>query len=68
MKPLQRFIRTLLYHKTSSMNYVNPTLIPCGRQPCYCILQKDLHKNDTEYVQCYQTWKIWYKSYYNTNG
>ena len=58
MYPLKKFIRKILYHNTSYMNHVNRTLIPCGRMPCYCVLQDNLQINDKEYLQCYQTWKI----------
>ena len=56
--PFKKFIQKMLHHNTNYMNYVNRNLVPCGRLPCYCLLQKDLQRDDKEYLQCYQTWKI----------
>ena len=31
------------------------TLVPCGRNPCYCLVQR-LQKDDKDYIECYKTW------------
>jgi len=52
MYPFKRFIQKMLYHNTNCMS-----LIPCGRLPCYCVLQQNIQKDETEYLRCYQTWR-----------
>ena len=54
MQPLKRFIQNALYY-TNQVHNVNK-LTPCGRLPCYCILQENLAKDDKFYVECYKSW------------
>ena len=54
MQPFKRFIQNVLYY-TNNVNNVNGRT-PCGRLPCYCILQENLKKDDIFYLRCYKSW------------
>ena len=56
MTPLKRFIQNALYY-TNYIHKVN-NVPPCGRLPCYCILQGNLKKgyNYKFYLKCYKSW------------
>ena len=38
-------------------------IIPCGRDPCYCINELDLFsiKEFKYYKECYQSWYVFFK-------
>jgi hypothetical protein len=56
MTPLKRFIQNALYY-TNYVHKVND-VTPCGRLPCYCILQDNLTKDDKFYLRCYKSWVV----------